>query len=171
MEIDPELKAAMAKVETHWNSFRKEGGKPFRLKVVECLAQGENMVEYTVCPEQKAQYACHNTAMFEAKERITWLQGHQIVLFEYRSCYMQRRYITKNYAGMQLRLRRAHAGKKLTREHMLVLELEAEWNALWKERRAMVVRALFWIFKGQARDFRFSLLNELIETAWYAEAH
>ena len=170
MEIDPELKAAMAKVETHWNSFRKEGGKPFRLKVVECLAQGENRVEYTVCPEQKARYACHNTAMFEAKESITSLQGYQIVLFEYRSCYMQRRYITKNYAGMQLRLRRAHAGKKLTREHMPVLELEAVWNERWRARSAMLWRALYWIFKHKSAEWRLYVFNG-VRDGWYALAH
>ena len=149
-------------------------GGTFSLTVVSCVPQGDKIMEYKVCLEEEAQYACHKTT-FDGKENRAFVQhtGRWPVLLEYRSHHVEpdKWFTTQNLTRVQLRLRRARAGHMLTLEHIAVLRREAEWNVLWKARRGTVWRAQYWIFKGKSRDFRFVLFKEVIEEGWYAEAH
>ena len=177
-ELAVALAAEQAEVEKYWNAFRTEGRKIFRLEVVSFVKEGNSSTTYKVCPTKKAQYACHlglGETAYDGKENRTFAEGSGalMVLFEYRSWQVESNiwFAEFNYTRGQLRRNRARVGQHLTLEHMKVLEREAKWNKRWRARRAMVVRALFWMLKGRIRDFRFVFVKELIETAWYAEAH
>ena len=179
MEIDPDFNVEMEKVVNDWNSFEMVGDKPFSLQVVSCEPYERSHKKYRMGPSKKPQYACYCgdkvTADVNENYLLNTQTGRRAMHLFYRipdSSQPPGVYTNnENHTREELRKSRADAWLQTTQALVAVLEREAQWNAEWKARGAMVWRALYWIFRGRSRDFRFVLFTEWIETDWYAEAH